>query len=240
MKNAYHSQRGGAAIYVLLGIAMLAGLSYVVTKGFRFSSSDMSADQTAMAAQEIIDYSSALANGVQKLRLRGCLDTGLDFANSAWTTEGGDVRFLPGHNPNAPTPKCSVFSSNGGAGLQAVTFPVSYTNGVVPTPTNTKLGHGRVFPIAIQGVGTTADDLGYQFGRVKMGVCLKINDILGIGNPAGDAPSMAEMTNVSYDGAYVGIGTITDTSGGYIAGKNAFCAKTAAGTYNYWQVLIGR
>ena len=101
MDKHYPSERGNALLYILIAVALIAALSYVVSRGQRGNTSTLTDQQARLAAQEIIDYGNDLANAVQKLRLRGCTDTQVSFENNIVTEYT---------NPNAPADKsCHVF-----------------------------------------------------------------------------------------------------------------------------------
>ena len=121
------SEKGGAFLYILLAISLFMALSYMMSQSNRSADSSLTAEQTKIAAQEIIDYGNAIAAAVQKLKLRGCADTEISLANAVYTLNNGTLIFPDGHNPNAPTNEsCDVFKS-GGAALIAQLIPVSYT-----------------------------------------------------------------------------------------------------------------
>lgn len=230
-------QSGSVIFYILLAVALLASLSFMVARGSRTSESLLSDQQAKIAAQEIIDYGQALASATSKLRLRGCKDTELDFANPVWTRVNGTVQHDTGHNPNAPATGCSIFAGGSGA-AQAVTMPVSYTTGVEPSSGNTQLGHGRIYRAAVPGVGETGkEEIMFVIGRLNLQVCMKINEILGIPNQGNAPPPYVHSGINDYNGAFSDSGALTDSSGSF-TGKTAFCVTN--GNYDFWQVLVAR
>lgn len=227
MTNAYHSERGAAAFYIILGIVLLAGLSFAVSKGFRFSDASLSNDQTRLAAQEIIDYSTAMASAIQKLRLRGCTDTQINFEN---TIVGA------GNNPNAPSDDhCDVFSANGARMTPRTAQEFPSGDVLIFSGQSALNGVGR------DGCGAGCSDLYmalYLKGENGRKICTQINQTLG-NTALVPAPSTTYMeAYIMYAGVYGAHPAINAV----FHGLNSAC-------YNYsvdnsisifYQVLIAR
>jgi len=226
-------QSGSAFFLILFAIAAFGALSYIVFKDSRGSEGALGSEKAKLAAEEIIAYGETLAMAVQKLRLAGCEDTQLDFENAAWLHLGvGAPVHGPGHNPNAPSTGCSVFSAADGK-VKAVVFPQSYFKTGSP--------HARIRRHSFLGVGVENNqDLAFWLTDLRYDVCMKINDLLGIENPGGNPPAYDPGTIPDYNGVYGTGGAYTDVSG-VLAGKTAFCAeKTGNAGNRYMKILIAR
>lgn len=216
------SQSGNVFFLILAAVAMFAALSWAFTQGSRQSGSALTAEQNRMAAQEIIAYGNTLADTVQKLKLRGCMDTQLDFSNTNWTEYPSTITFPTNHNPNAPASGCGAFKSGEG-NLQANIFPLSYVTND-PVAGNITPGTSTIRTIAMPGIGTAEGDLIYDLPRVTDDVCLKINSILNISETT--IPSLGVIVTGKYAGDYSTSPIMTDP-GNTFTGKSALCGKDA-------------
>ena len=160
------SQSGSAIIYILIAIALLAALAFTIMNTSRSGGESLTALQTRVIADEVIQYGETVANAVQKLKLRGCTDNEISFET--------DATGATYENGSAPTNEsCHVFSLSGGAiqwqeGRPDIEDPSSYA----------KYSYKD---IAIPGMGTSAADLVLMLEpddspAVKFDqVCLRIN-----------------------------------------------------------------
>lgn len=241
----FSTQRGNVLIIILIAIALFAALSYAALQGSRSGGSVVSDEQARMAAQEIISYGNVVQKRVQQLRLQGCLDTQLDFANSIWgRVDGLLLTHEPGHNPNAPASGCSTFEN-----VQPKVFGDThvYWPSLGACGGCTALGTGRAIRLILPGVGTASgEDLIYRLAYVREEVCIAINKLLGVTNPSNKPPYVTNTsTTMPYDGDYTG-GQVAVDSSGAVTGKTAFCAAAVAsptassGDYSFLQVLIAR
>ena len=240
MEQQSHTQSGNVAFIILLAVALFAALSFAITQNRDSNTSLMTDQQAEMAAQEITAYGNAIANTVQKLKLRGCTETQYNFGNSVWTYGDGAILISNTHNPSAPATGCSVFVTSD-VNLTPVVFPLSYTTGASTSPTSTASGHGRIMKLAIPGVGVTAnDEIVYSTMRLNQNVCKKINEILGVTTASDSMPTFT-WTASSYNGT-LGSTPMTDTStGSILTGKTAFCAwNTTNNLHAFLQVLVAR
>ena len=116
------SERGNAVIFILLAVALFAGLAYTFMRGAKSGQGNLTAGQAKLAAQDIINYSLTLERGVDKLMQRGCSQDELSFENAQKTG-------FYWENSTAPADKsCHIYDA-AGAGL---------TDGEFNTGTGTK------------------------------------------------------------------------------------------------------
>lgn len=241
--SAQNSESGNVFFLIFLAIAMFAALSYAVFQGSRSSMSSLTSDQARLAAQEIIAYGDALAKTVQTLRLRGCSETQLDFGQDVWKSHGGTVFQPTGHNALAPADGCSVFKiGNGNA--KPVIFPMTYLyNWPGIGGGNGELGHGLIIKIMQPGVGNTAkEDIVYRLYAVKKEICMKINEMMGIGTISDAPPVIIPSNAVQYSGVFTESVDFSDTTGLY-TGKTALCyGRDYSGDtlYFFHRVLLAR
>jgi len=227
-------QSGSALIIILVAIALFAGLSWAVSQGSRSSASALTQDQARLAAQEIIAYGDAIANAVQTLKLRGCADTQLNFANTSWIEVDGTTHIHPtGHNPTAAS-GCGVFVVGEG-NVQIKNFPFNYYDSAASGTTN--IGSARIRVGSLAGVGVaTSNEIYFHVPRLKKDVCMAINNILGVSNMPNDTPTIS-VIGADYSGALGTSAPYTDIDG-MLAGKSTFCMND--GNYKYYRTLVVR
>ncbi len=236
MLTQQSAERGTIFFYILLAVALFAGLTYAVSGSNRQNTSGVTDQRARLAAQEIIDYTNDVAAAVQKLKLRGCSDTEFDFANDVWINSDNSVIHAVGHNASALVSRCSAFDIDGGAVEPTIFDDSSFIAGA-PT---TLQGMSRIMVKGIPAVGNNANiELIYVLPSLQDNVCLQINEFLGVENPANQIPQYVSGTMNDYSGAFPGaLGNITDTDG-VLAGQTAFCSNSGSSN-DFIRVLIAR
>lgn len=223
--------------YILITIALIAMLTAYMARGNRTQESTLTSEQAKLAAQEIIDYGSALANAVQKLRLRGCLDTQFNFGNTVWTRKNTGVVHSDNHNPSAPDAICDVFGIGAGD-IAAKTFsPIHFAKPVLADG-QIDIGSSNATRLSMPNVGSSEADLVYHIPHVSEAVCERINIALGIQTTGQEIPVISITGNIpSYNGSYSSSGTLNDEDG-KISGKLTYCGYD--GGYRFFQTLLAR
>lgn len=240
MTTNSNNEKGSVLLYILVAIALLAALSYVVTRGNRGSVKMITDEQARLAANEIIEYGNTIANAVQKLRLRGCSDTEIGFSNNIWSYENGTLIHATGHNPSTPGNECEVFKPEGG-NVSAKTMPSNNNFAIAPTAVDK--GNGIINSVDVINVGTTEDDLVLFIYFVPKESCAAINSRLNTFS-AGTLPADGWAGAGIFNGTYTGTAQIGDEETG-IAGKTAGCLIWPSGGYgendvHFYQVLLAR
>ena len=237
-----HTQSGNAFIYVLVAIALFAALAYTFTRSAQQGGSgNISKQEAAIAASEILSYARTIESAVNRVRVKNrCSENEISFEYN-----GNQV------NADAPgTKKCHIFEANGG-------------NAPWETPQTTWLDSSKsanplygsysyVGAGGVDEVGSSASDLIFFAPVLDRQVCLSLNKSLNIPNPSDDAPvdDNGIQTETAFTGSYVDApatsATINDSgSSTALAGKNAACIEESTGCnggscYNFYYVLLAR
>lgn len=215
----HNSESGNIFIYILLAITLFAALSYAVSQGGRGNTSTMSDQQAILTAQEIIEYGNTVANAVQKLKLRGCTDTEISFANDVIANYS---------NSNSPADNsCHVFE-NDGANINfnsAWSFNKQY----------------HVEDIGATCSNASCADLAALIQTTESS-CIEINNKLSIDNPSSAPPIDSDHDFDFFDGNFLNGNVVGDeASSAPISGRNAGCYfMSNTGNYYYYQILIAR
>jgi hypothetical protein len=218
-------ESGNVLFFILIAVALLAALSIAITQGSRDSSSGVTADKQRLLASEIIDYGDTVQKAVAMLRLRGVTFDALRFATTALGTTYGTAGAAPTNE---------VFNIAGGGVIykdetpDAMAAPQSY----VFTAGNEVTGVGTTC------AGDSCTDLLILLPGINQDVCMEINALIGIDNPAG-APPVETVVDKT---PFVGVATYAQTIGnGSLSGKTAACFfDTGSSNYTYYQVLMPR
>ncbi len=228
-------QSGNAIVFILLGIALFAGLAHTFMRGSQQGQGNLTSYQTKLAAQEILDYAQNIEKSIANLQNRGCSENQFSFANGMWQFENGSAVFAGGHNSNSVA-ECEMFNPSSGAKLTAMTAP---TASVLLGQGNDKYRY-TVIKARMPKVGDNSkEDVVLRLEYVNPAVCKIINDMLGVENPSGDAPNVTfSNSSTLYNGTFADTVTVT-TSDNIIEKKTAFCAKSGT-LYSFNAVLIQR
>lgn len=99
-------------------MVLFAALTYAITQSNRGDAVSMSREVAESRAADIISYGNLLRDAVNKLLLRGCDETQINYGNV----------YLPLTNTSAPSDgRCNVFHPNGG-GINARSLSDDYLN----------------------------------------------------------------------------------------------------------------
>jgi hypothetical protein len=237
-------QSGSAFFVILIAIAMFAALSYAISRGSSMNAAALTDKQAEMAAQELIAFANTVQKAVHTMRLRGFAEHNLDFSNPVYRMLNNTP--ITAANTSCTTNDCRVFVVGGG-GVTAIAMPQNMFLDQTSWANTLRSGHAGFRVVRIQGVGSTAPELTIFFPWVRKEVCLKLNNQLGITNPAGNPPVDAEGVMVDYTGALssfpaLGAGMGLGDSATGLAGKSMFCTENAAasGHFYFWAVLLAR
>lgn len=238
--NTSSHQSGSAIVLILVAVAMFAALSFAVMRGGAGSTQALTDQQALLAAQEMISFSSTMQKTIHTMRLRGVNETQFDFSNDVYKTLHEIPITLP--NGSCTNDICKVFDVNGGA----ITPFVTASNALIlpPSGPNThKPGHAGFWVLKVGGIGSELPDLLMINAFLKKEVCIKINELLGVENPAGAPPVDSYGNMMVYSDNIV---TFPDPVGyglgdqaPQIVGKSIFCARHGT-DYRMWTVLLAR
>lgn len=250
MKSIYLGQKGNAMMFVLIGIALFAALTFTFSRSTR--NSKISLEDAQFAAQQIIGFAQKVSRGMETVSFNNdCLSSQISFEN---TTVAGYT------NAAAPAnKKCHIFDSAGGGTTYeapptvALDTASAATASAVPLATGALVGQylftGRV---CVDGQGTGAlatcaadalsnEELLLIMPWVSLEVCTTINSILG------NSAAILQEPNSSFDATKF-TGAFAD---GYALGQVGFTtykigcyqstsAATPGAGYHFYAVLLAR
>ncbi len=222
------NEQGSIIIWIFIFVALFAALSFTVSQGSRTGGENLSREKATLAASEILDYATALKRNIHELQINGCSDTEISFENA----------FISGYsNTNSPADNsCHIFDLNGG-GLKYIEFSIDNFDTTYSAQSDYQ---ENVFSgnVAVEGVGTTAQDLVLIIPYLRESICTEINNKMGVGSTMPvDIYTATKFTGSYSASANPGIGD-DDT---LLEDKLAFCARREAATWHYFgQVLIAR
>lgn len=153
-------QRGNLLFLLLLAVVLFAALAYAITSSMRGGGKDGGSEKADMLASQIIQYTNLIENTVMRTRMMNDIpDYGLDLAR-------------PGSNPNTTCTftNCRVFDTTSRPGL------MNYDT--LPLGDGTSAGF-VFYTVAVEDVGTTADDLILILDIKTEALCRAINKQLG-------------------------------------------------------------
>ncbi len=240
------SCNGNVLFLILIAVALFAALSYAVTSSTRNSNTNISEDEANLQASAILNYTSALRAAILRMQIsNGCQDDQFNFSNALYKFNNDTLATEV--NANSPSDgRCDVFSPQGGNLSPLILSPKAW-GASNPAANAIRPGHGRVNISQILNVGTddvagtvTANDILIGFSYINKDVCLKINDMMDVENPSGDAPPdtfSGGVQGVYTNGSLTSARIYNDVN---IAGKQAFCTKSPTAPYYYFYKIVLR
>lgn len=195
------NERGNVLWFIMIGIALLAAITMVISRGS--SSVDQAGDyeQNSVQASQLMRYAKSIETAVQEMKLNGISENDISFENSLTTTDYT--------NSNCGISDCLLFYVDG-AGLEYRNF-----SSLQSTAGDWIFTGANNVGTTANPVGTTAassgNDLLMLLPNVKSAVCTHINRTLGVGT-AGTLPTETTgIATTAFTGAYAGGGpTILD------------------------------
>lgn len=147
-------ESGNILMYILIAVALLAGLSYAISSNSRGNGQGVSKETASLSALSLMEYGQSLSQAVAQLMLRGCHENTLSFENNF------DDRY---DNFNAPPDQtCHIFAIQGGGVTYAQQLDMEVSGSY-----------------AVEGIGTDAPELMVQV-TVTDQICRAINRHLDI------------------------------------------------------------
>jgi hypothetical protein len=194
------SERGNVLWMILIGVALLAAITMVLSRGG--SSTDQTGDveNLRVRASQILRHARGIESAIQTMKLNGVSENDISFENSTTSTDYT--------NANCTSDDCRLFHV-GGAGLIYKNFP-SANN-----------GDDWIFTSA-NNVGTTAGPIGETSAvrgndivmllpNARESLCIQINRDLGVGTVGTLPVDTSGIATKAFTGSFPGGGpTILD------------------------------
>lgn len=223
-----HCASGNAFIYVLVAVALFAGLSFALSRSNDAApQNEISAAQIQTAASEILSYAGQAQSAVDQMMMNG--------------TQISTMNFLPPAHAdfNTTTTIHKLYHPDGG-GLQYRSLPASAAGGL----TTGGFYIGRVTNVEYSTPSTASDILLLVTG-LNEAVCRHINQkITGQSNFPTTVVNFDTWAYLMIFGSYPTTGTVgvtlSNTQCPTCEGKPSYCVKGSDGYHTYYHVLFGR
>lgn len=243
-------QSGNVIFIILIAIVLLAALTFSVTKSQRSGMGSMTPEKAALAANEILSYSSTVENAVQQMMMAGTLDNELCFDSPKWPPKA----LLDNDHAGCAVPRNKVFDPAGGG----VTFQDANDEWFAPEREGTDWTWGDWLFMDrsnVYNLGTSENELVMFLGPIRREICLNINKKLGISSNSGSAtdPVPYDYICCGWDHArqygwsdtfYYAVDSIGWDDGPdptELAGRTAGCGVESGGArYYFYKVLVTR
>lgn len=203
-------ENGNALFLILIAVALFAALSYAITSSSR-GSGNINKEQAQIASAQVLQYLESINQAMLRMKVvNGCSDDGYNFETTVYQANNS----LQLNNTNSKAPadgSCDVFDQASG-GVTAIALPsaaldLSHPEAADPGtyPNAWQAGHLRIAVTQLSGIGTddvagteSANDMLFISNYLNKETCMKINDAMGVTNPAGDAPTITLTGPTSY------------------------------------------
>lgn len=193
-----NSQSGSAIFIVLIGIALFAALSFVVAQSLRVtgdSSHNMDKEKMALQMTEVTQFFEAIRVKANSLTtVDGVYDLNLSFKNTVYKN-GMGVDLCRNNNQTCTDPSCMIFAPENPQGITPVIFNQIVSSTDLNIKTEPQNGHISVAQLAIEGVGSPAQDLVLILNGVSPQFCNFYNEKLGISvaTPLTDITTLGDL-----------------------------------------------
>lgn len=202
----YDRDSGNVLWFVLLTIALLAILTFIISRNSSTVNQSGRAEQDRIKAAALLRYTKSIETAIQKMVLNdGISENDLDF-----------VAINAAHdNPNCVESFCEVFDVVGG-GIQYRSAADVLSDRSFPNNWLISTGN-RVGGMGCDDASANCKELLLLLKNVPEGICLQVNKILGIDNPSNALPQQEEVAEGSeFTGSFT-----SNISNEYIGGINA-------------------
>ncbi len=177
------TQSGSALFLVLIGVALFAALSFVIAQSLRVSgdsSSNMDQEKMALQMSELTQFLEAVKVKVGTMvEVENVYDLTLSFKNDVYKN-GMGLNLCQNDNPSCADESCMVFSPENPQGILPVVFQQIASSGDLSAKVEPANGAVSVAQLAIDGVGTTEQELVLIVNGISPAFCNYYNDRLGI------------------------------------------------------------
>lgn len=223
-QGLHHSENGSAIVWILVAIALLAALSFAFTKNSRTGLGNVDREQNRLQASEILDYSRHLKEAVRKVKIGGCTETEINFANNF------NGSYVNGAAPSDQS--CDIFDGRG-AGMT--------WNRLSEAGGQWGITGAEIIP----EIGTAAPDMVFKIQNLNADLCLQINALLGYApavNPPATNAATCDIINgaCQFTGTYAGTFTVTNAGGDFDSLQAGCYNDNNTDNYIFYQVLLAR
>lgn len=218
------SQSGSVIIWILIAVTLFAALGFAMMQGSGSNTSMLADESEDTLARQVVADGNNLQQAVRRISLMGTTATAISFENTADTSYA---------NAACTKAKCKVFDSAGG-GVNWTTYSTRTNDGSAWLFTANRINN-------VGNTGTT--DLVAFLPNVKVGICKKINELVGFGTAGANPPQEQNTVDLTkFTGTYGAV--VMDDAGSIFEGKLQGCFQgggTPSNTsYYYFQVLLAR
>ena len=245
------NQRGSVFIYILIGIALFAALSFAISQSVRLSSDSSGgvigdSEKATATVLDVQQFLEAVKMRVFQLTSSNSVSENMiDFQNDFFLL-ANDTAITNNINGSCLTNECHVFSPYGSEGLipfifQAAANTTEQTTAILP-----KNGHGQVRQIIMNGIGTPAPELLFLIHGIKPTICNLYNLRQGITTNYDSTTTLTSIGETAtsipanFTGSYNTVNNF-GTGATNFAGKKSFCAPAYADIFGsrlaIWHVV---
>lgn len=240
--NKTQSQRGNVLWFIMIGVALLAAITMVLSRSGSSVDQAGNYEQNSVKASQILRYVRGLEAGIERLKqVNGCSENDISFENnisSGYT------------NSNSPTDNsCHLFEIEG-AGLSWQNLP----DGIFDSQWESGNAHYKIpfftgmFEVRNVGQDCSAaacSDLTFIVSDLKLSMCEHINDLLSINAPSGDGMTNYDPYNYApslFQGTFTFInsGSVLGEIMTGLEGERAGCFLNMGTNPTFYYVLLAR
>jgi hypothetical protein len=236
-------ERGSVLIYIFIAVAVMAALSFAVSRGNREGLATIEQERAELYATQILDYVGVIRRATQTILINNARPEDLCFHTPRWGHNDYDP--VPGAPFACPVTEHAVFDANGGG----ASFVVP-TRDMLDVTFETQplfgqwhfTGANGVQGVGSDGGGADSSELLMVLPYLKRDVCAAINKRMQNPNPQTiptDDPDFHLGT--PFAGTFTAVATLnTATLNGRRTGCFAANTTPINGSYVFYTVLVAR
>jgi hypothetical protein len=238
-----NAERGSVLIYIFIAVAVLAALTFAVSRGNREGLSTIEKERAELYVTQIMDYVGVIRRAVQTIMINNARPEDICFHSVRWGHDDYDP--VPGAPVECPNPDFAVFGASGGGAGFTVPATDLLDSSFADQPLYGRwhfTGANSVMGVGSDGATADNSELLMVLPYIKRDVCVAINRRLQNPNPetiSQDDPNFNIST--PFAGSF-SAGAILNAANVNGRRSGCFAANTTPidGSFVFYTVLIAR